>query len=171
MVMLANAGVPMIVVQLGIMIWALVPIVLIEAGVIRTRLGGRYGNTLLQTAVANIASTLLGVPLTWIVLLVLQFTLGGGDLPDRPGLTDVVRQIAWIGGGDKPLPQWFFPAMAIVVQCPFFAASWLTEWGVLAAFRRGADRRRLAGTVGIANAITYGLLIAFWACMMLVPMD
>lgn len=169
MTILANAGVPMLMLVLPVMVFALVPIILIEGAVLRAREGGSFWRGTLHSGIANTASTIVGVPLTWIVLLVIQL---GVDprLPEAPGIWDAFRWMAWMSPGEGD-PPWLIPAAALMLQAPFVLASCLIEWLVLAAFRRDVKRGRLLVTAALGNAATYALLALFWAWWILFPLE
>src|SRR5438094_902125 len=63
--LLADIGVPMIFVQWPLMICALLPVIVIEALVVRKRLALSYRRAFAGAAQANVVSTLAGVPLAW----------------------------------------------------------------------------------------------------------
>src|SRR5438309_5133249 len=71
--LLADVGVPMIFVQWPLMICALLPVIAIEALVVRKRLSLSYGRAFGGAAKANVVSTLAGVPLAWGLMLILEF--------------------------------------------------------------------------------------------------
>jgi hypothetical protein len=70
---LADMGVPMIFVQWPLMLCALLPVIAIEAFVVRKRLSLSYGRAFGGAAKANVVSTLAGVPLAWGLMLILEF--------------------------------------------------------------------------------------------------
>src|SRR5436309_6422997 len=70
--LLADVGVPMIFVQWPLMICALLPVIAIEALVVRKRLSLSYGRAFAGAAKANVVSTLVGVPLAWGLMLLLE---------------------------------------------------------------------------------------------------
>src|SRR6266536_1309802 len=70
--LLADIGVPMIFVQWPLMICALLPVIAIEALVVRKRLALSYGRAFAGAAQANVVSTLAGVPLAWGLMLLLE---------------------------------------------------------------------------------------------------
>ena len=70
---LADIGVPMIFVQWPLMICALLPVIAIEALVVRKRLSLSYGRAFGGATKANVVSTLAGVPLAWGLMLILEF--------------------------------------------------------------------------------------------------
>jgi hypothetical protein len=72
-VILADVGVPMIFVQWPLMICALIPVIVIEALVIRKQLVLSYGRAFAGAAKANLVSTIVGVPLAWAIMLAVEF--------------------------------------------------------------------------------------------------
>lgn len=80
--MLADMGLPMVAVYLPAAWLALVPIILIEAAYGSLRYHLYFPRAVLAQAAANSLSTLIGIPITWSVLVLLQFfTLPGGVGP------------------------------------------------------------------------------------------
>src|SRR5262245_44810039 len=75
----ANAGLPMIGVQMHLMVVALLPVVVIEAAVLRMRLGLPTLRSIVGSLLANAVSTFVGIPLTWFSLVCLQIVSGGGE--------------------------------------------------------------------------------------------
>src|SRR6478672_7592675 len=76
----ANIGLPLVAVFLPPMWVALLPIILVEA-VLISRLGRHpLPRTLVATAVANIASTIVGVPLLWFSLATIELVCCGAAL-------------------------------------------------------------------------------------------
>ena len=73
----ANAGVPMIAIVFPEMILSLVPVILIEIAVLIKRLKINKQKTVLAVVAGNLYSTLFGIPLTWIILVVIQVITGG----------------------------------------------------------------------------------------------
>lgn len=78
---LANVGVPMLFVYAPILIFGFAPIAIIEALWLSYRqpaLSYRMANK--PVMIANLWSTLLGIPLTWFALFVIQLATGGGSV-------------------------------------------------------------------------------------------
>ena len=75
----ANAGLPMLVLALPLMTGALLPVVAVEAWVLAPALGLGLRVAARLSLVANLVSTFVGVPLTWLGLMVLQMGTGGGS--------------------------------------------------------------------------------------------
>lgn len=65
----ADAGVPMIFLTFPSMILALIPIVLIEAGIFTWLLHIKYHQTILPSLFGNLASTIIGIPLSWLLMV------------------------------------------------------------------------------------------------------
>ena len=72
MTTLANIGIPMIVVQWPLMFATLVPVVVLETLVIHRRLRVSWRSALLGVGKANVLSTLIGVPLAWLLMFGLE---------------------------------------------------------------------------------------------------
>jgi hypothetical protein len=77
-VILLNAGLPMIVSSMMEMVIALIPIILLEAFCFHSSLKVTFWNVLKSSAVVNIFSTLIGIPVTWAFLILLRYLTNGG---------------------------------------------------------------------------------------------
>ncbi len=124
----------MIFVTFPLMICALAPVILVEIWVAKPKLQGIYGKPAWAIAVANLASTIIGVPLAWAVVLGLEL-LGDKLLGERflkhaspPVLmiTELLLGPAWIGPPDGK-HDWIVPAAAMLLLIPTFFASWYIE--------------------------------------------
>jgi hypothetical protein len=71
----ADAGIPMLPFAYPVILLFLVPVIAIEALYLRLRLHTEWKNTLAATAKANLITMLLGFPLAWLVLTVLEMLL------------------------------------------------------------------------------------------------
>src|SRR5688500_6765144 len=76
----ANIGLPMIAVFLPPLWIALVPIVLVESVVVSRGTGAPFQRSLGAVALANIVSTVIGVPLMWFVLATIELICCDGAL-------------------------------------------------------------------------------------------
>lgn len=137
--LLADVGVPMIFVTFPLMIYALVPIVLLEACVGDRSLQLRFGRSAWVFSVANLVSTIIGVPAAWVVMVALEFGLGTAILPhvsDKVFATPVGKVLgfimtsAWLGPSDTDL-YWAVPLAALVLLVPSFFFSWYIEAFIL----------------------------------------
>lgn len=154
----ANMGIPMVCIAVPTMLVALLPIAAIES-VIYWRCFHRAGKDAFVGAfLANGWSTLIGVPFTWLLLVIAQLANDGGyawgmDTPQQQ-LNEVTLQAAWLIPYREHL-YWMIPAASIVLLLPFYLGSAIVEFIVLAIRWRDVPRRQLVGPVLIANAFSY----------------
>ena len=98
--MLANAGVPMLFVQMPLLLLALPVVIAIETALCRRWLSVSWKQAWKATAIANVVSTLAGFPIMWIALVLLQMLCGGGGFPHLPepwfSVYTVTVQAAWL---------------------------------------------------------------------------
>ncbi|MEM8757013.1 MAG: hypothetical protein AAGF47_04440 [Planctomycetota bacterium] len=166
---LANAGLPMIVVWVPGLFLAFIPIVLAEATVYRLLHKGEIVRWLARVSAANVASTLLGVPLTWLALVILQMNTGGGGA--LPLDTTIDRLIATVLHSPWVVPyqhdlHWLFPAAGLFLTLPFLIVSVMLEHLVIRwmAQSHGDDTTRLTrATAWLANGITYFGVASLWS--------
>lgn len=167
-ILIANAGVPMLLVYGPVLLIALLPIVLIETAIIDRKARVGYLKMGRRVLVANAVSTLAGVPITWVALVLLQMLTGGGTA-HGVGLHAVTWQAPWLIPYEDDL-NWMVPAAALVLTLPFWFVSVLIERSVLVRLCRnvlGPDGRADSGVsirrlCLIANTWTYALLAMFW---------
>ncbi|HEY0428926.1 MAG TPA: hypothetical protein VGC76_14185 [Pyrinomonadaceae bacterium] len=76
-VILFDMGLPMIFPAMFMMLIALLPVVFLEAYNLRSALNITFGKASAVSSLANIISTVVGIPLTWLLLVLLQFMTGG----------------------------------------------------------------------------------------------
>jgi hypothetical protein len=75
----ANSGLPMLAISYPFFLLFLIPIVCFEAWFINKRLKLERREAFKKSFWANIFSTIVGIPVTWLVLLLIQLLLGGGE--------------------------------------------------------------------------------------------
>jgi len=102
---------------------------LIEAVIARSVLVLPLGRSLRISFVANLVSTVVGIPLAWIAALIVELLLAGigaglhavtrGYIPESV-VAIAILTLAWIGPESRP---WAVPAAALVLCVPFFFAS------------------------------------------------
>jgi hypothetical protein len=164
--LLADIGVPMIFVQWPLMICALLPVIAIEAPVVRKRLSLSYGRAFGGAAKANVVSTLAGVPLAWGLMLILEFaTLFPLFLaaqkwhwrPDSPVFyVFYILGIAWTG---PPVTSaWPIALAAALLLVPTFFVSVRLERRFYRRSFTEIDGATVDRSVWIANAYSYALL-------------
>lgn len=169
---LANVGLPMIAIYLPPAWLALLPIILIEAGYGVRRLHLPMGRAFVAQATANCVSTLIGIPVTWVVLalgemFVLQWAAG---VTPEPLLLVVgaVFGAAWLGPGAEQT-SWMVPLAVVVLTAPFYAMSIVSERPVVAQFFRHVSRPVIRRWTLQANAISYTFLVALVLMGWLLP--
>ena len=153
----ANVGVPMIFVTLPVMLVALLPIVLVESHVLGRMLGSGFVARVNSVAAANIASALIGLPVTWVVLVALQMTTGGGsaygiNTPARK-LLAATWQAPWLVPYETDL-YWMLPVASLVLLIPFFFASYFVEAPIVARMERGYSRSAVRSAVFRSNIVS-----------------
>jgi len=169
----ADMGVPMLV-----FIWPaswilFVPIALVEAAVAFRVLALPFKRCLLISFVANLVSTLLGIPLTWLAVAILEVLLAGlglglnalsrGYIPEDIAGMLAILSPAWLGPGDQG--PWVFTLASLVLCIPFFFASvycerWVAKKMVLPALHEGVRHWSWRANLITYSAIAVLLLIA-----------
>ena len=98
--LLANVGVPMIFWQLPAMLIALPVVIALEMLVAKLRYNISFRPNLKGVSLSNLASTLVGIPLAWATMLVLNVvTTGTGAMGLNTPLgvfSSVVLQSSWL---------------------------------------------------------------------------
>lgn len=149
--------------QVILMGFALLPIVLIESAIVRKPMGIPVRRVFLDVGLANVCTTILGVPLAWGVMLGLDMLTTGGyalgmDTPAKM-LAAVTLQAAWLIPYEEHL-FWMIPAAATVLLIPCFFVSVLIERSVLVRRWRDHERRAVLSAVLHANVWSYLFLFA-----------
>jgi hypothetical protein len=165
--LLFDMGLPMIFPAMYLMILALGPIIFIEAFAIRS-LKLSLERTVLSVTVANFFSTIVGIPVTWGLLYLFQMATNWAA-PIQPGsawdfFLAVTVQSPWVQPRG-PESDWIIYAAGLFLLIPFFFASWLLEYWVIAKFVKPvapeADSGKIKRAVRNANLYSYGLLALF----------
>lgn len=165
-----DIGIPMIVVEWPLMAAALAPVAAVEGAVVARTLGRGLRAALKDVFLANLWTTLVGVPVAWAFMLALGLVATGGEAwgMETPAhrLAAVTLQAAWLVPYEEHL-AWMVPAAAVVLLVPCFALSVFVEDWYLG--RRWPDLapEALSAAVLRANAWSYVLLAlaggAWWA--------
>jgi hypothetical protein len=165
----ADAGLPMLALALPGMIISLIPIIIIETWHIHRSLGIPVGRALKVMSIANLESTLLGIPFTWFVWVIVEMTLAyigyfvgqslHFSLPEAVGILFAVTiGAAWLSPGESTNLYWMIPTASLVLLIPFFYVSWLLERGVAKRFLKEFSREDIYKATFTANLYSYGLL-------------
>ena len=166
----ADAGVPMLVLVMPIFALSIIPIVIIEAIYMQrvlsipTRVAGR------ASLMANLVSTLVGIPMTWILLVILQFFTGGDKAYGLDSTLGKIIAVTWQAPWLIPYEEnfnWMLPIAGIVLLIPFYFASWWSEYLTCEKLLHGIPSVTLKKCMRNANMITYGLMI-LWPLFFLI---
>lgn len=165
----ANAGVPMLFLAMPAFLISIVPIIAIETFYISKGLGLSISQSLKTVSVSNIVSTIVGIPVTWFLLVLVQMLTGGGGaygLDSSMGkVLAVTWQAPWLIPYETDL-NWMIPAAGLVLLVPFFFASWWSEYLVSKKMLQALPSNILKVKVRNANLITYCMLaswpVGFW---------
>ena len=165
--LLADVGLPMIFVQWPLALVALLPVIVIEALTIRRALAAPRGRAFAAATKANLISTLVGVPLAWLVTLIVggitvapvSLAADKWHLNTASPLFQVfsfVFAAAWIFPPDgKP---WLIPlAVALLLVPTYFVSVWV-ERPFYRRSLQGADVVSIDRAVRRANVFSYGML-------------
>lgn len=129
----ANVGLPTIIFVWPISWLLLLLVVPIEARVATRILNIPFKKGLGIATRANIISTIAGIPITWLLLVVVELLVGGGHRSTSGELMSTGEQIyhALIEGpwmvADIWAPDWAIPLSIFVMNIPFFFMSVFVE--------------------------------------------
>jgi hypothetical protein len=164
----ADAGLPML-----ILVWPsswilLLLIIPLEAFVALRILKTSYLEGLKLSSLANLVSTIAGIPITWIVLVIAQIVCGGSRAYGIETLTGkilaVTVQSPWLIPYENAR-NWMVPAAAISLCIAFFFMSVGIEYYVATKlYGRNVGNDKLSALLTWswrANLLSYGLIIVF----------
>lgn len=165
----ANAGVPMLFLALPAFLISLIPIIAIETLYISKGLELPLGQSLKTVSISNVVSTIIGIPLTWFLLVLVQMITGGGGAYGVDSVMGKVLAVTWQAPWLIPYREdlnWMIPIAGLVLLIPFFFASWWSEYFVSKIINKTLCSLSIRNKVRNANLITYSLLavwpIGFW---------
>src|SRR5258708_5219035 len=139
---------------------AFIPVVLIEGFVGFRILRVNFGRVAVATAVANLFSTALGIPITWFALALIElFAFGSARGFETPiqKLYAVTVQSPWLMPYGEQSP-WIVPVAAAVLSIPMYVMSVLSEYIITRFFFRSVTRRKILRWQLIGNAFSYVFL-------------
>ncbi len=157
----ADIGIPMIFITFPWMLLAFVPVCILESTMLNRQLKISERRSMKISLIANLVSTLVGIPLTWILLVLLQMLTGGGgalgleSIPKK--LLAVTWQAAWLIPYESHL-RWMIPSAGLVLLVPFFFASWLIEYQIVKKMIMEIVPREVKRSVFWANLLSYSIL-------------
>jgi hypothetical protein len=155
--------------------WILfIPIVAIEAWIAWRLVGLTVRRSVLASAAANAVSTLVGIPLVWGLLVLIELfavpkggqALGIDSFWHR--VYAVTVQAAWLIPYESEL-HWMVPLAAIVLLVPFFFASVFLERMVFRRFCRSSPElaRRWSW---VANGVSYCFMLSGLVVVLIVAL-
>jgi len=162
----ANVGLPMLLLVWPAAFVAFLPVVAVEAAVAQRVIEVPWGAAWRLSFRANLVTTLIGVPMTWLLMLFVQFLaflVGTGlDIGGRWSWIAAPFVLAWLPPGVERATWWIGMAGAGLSVPLFFVSVWI---------ERRVGRRVLAdaATKAIrrwswwANGWSYAGLVLFWA--------
>lgn len=164
----ADAGVPMLFVTFPAMLLALIPIVLLEVIVMGRVMGGNASSFVKSAAIANVVSTIVGIPLTWLILVLLEWMTGGsaayGISTTMQKFLAVTWQAPWLIPYGRQQLSWMIPTASLFLLVPFFFTSYLIEAPIVAHIKRDLSRTQVRAAVFRANIASYAGLAVVNVC-------
>ena len=165
-------GVPMLFVQMPAMVAALVPIITIEALFVRPRLAISYGEAFAGASVANIVSTIFGIPVAWLILVVPEMLFESRIYKFADRLHEfssplsmtfqMLTTFPWLDPDETRL-YWTVPVASALLLVPsYFASIWL-ERPICRRVWRHVDSSTTWRAVTHANQLSYAALFVL-AC-------
>jgi hypothetical protein len=173
----ANIGLPMLVVVWPLSAAAIVPVVALESLVIGRMLDLGWRHVAVQVLKANLLSTAAGIPLAWLVSVLIEAALGAITIgvtgaqaypPEGTGeIAGVVLTAPWLGPFEEG-GHWIVPAATIVLLVPCFVASYLIEAWYVAKVLLPSDLRAARRAIWRANLLSYLAIVACCAAWLLI---
>ena len=164
----ANVGLPMIALALPGMVASLIPIILIESWYFHRSLELPYRQALKVTGIVNLESTLIGIPMAWIVWVliatVLSFVtyyLGKNFHFVLPEIVGILFTVTIGTASLAPVESdayWMVPAASFILLIPFFYVSWILERSLARRYLQEYAREGINRAALRANLYSYGLL-------------
>jgi hypothetical protein len=162
----ANTGLPLIAINLPSTLFALIPIVLIEGFILSRQIGMPLTESIKSITKANLISTLLGFPLVWFFVHLLQLVLFKGSFFEVNTKTSLGKNLTAVSEFSWIFPySWLAPIhvaiASTVMYLPFFLTSWWIESKVIQKQHQELPARHISKAVLHGNIGSYLLLIPF----------
>ena len=151
-------GVPMIVVTMPQMVIAFIPIVLIEAFLSKSYIKLPLNELFRVMFKANIFSTFIGIPVTWLVLVIIQIISGGGSAYGLSTPLEKLAAVTWQAPWLIPYEgeaHWMIPTAMLVMLIPFYFASWFIEYKIAKRILNSVESKLLNRTIRNVNFVSY----------------
>ena len=161
---LANVAIPTLIPHWIFGVFALIPVILVEALVILWRHRLAFRASLAASAVANLRSTLLGIPLAWLTFVALSFPialgaqkLGGGTST----ITWIWSECLMLGARYKIAARTEFLA-SMTLLFPYYVMSVLMERRTLLRRLNGLSLATATRTSLLMNLVSYSILVSWF---------
>ena len=149
---------------------SLVPVILLESWVLRRALAVSNQSAILTATVANLVTTLIGIPLVWLVLAVAEGVCCGsahGLATFGQKLYAVTVQAPWLIPYESDI-GWMIPTALVVLLVPFFITTVAIEGYVSGRILPAVEPRKLWRATWVANAWSYLLLaLLAWPALLI----
>jgi hypothetical protein len=154
----ANIGIPMIMIMEYWYIILFIPIVFLEVLVFKRYFATvSYRQLIKANTASNAFSTLIGVPITWVFLVMVEFGVNFSMPKGWPDFWVPVVNAPWLGPINSEL-DWMIPVAAMVLLIPFFFVSVWTEGWINKKFFKSEDPKHMERITRKANLLSYGFL-------------
>lgn len=152
----------MVFLEFPAMLYALVPVIAVEMLVARRMLKIEPRRSMKAIVTANLASTVLGFPLLWLLLVAIQMLTGGGSAHGLRSFWTrvyaVTVQAPWLIPYEADL-KWMIPVAAAYLLIPAFFASVFIERWICRWFWRDQERDQLRRFSWSAHFASYAVLL------------
>ncbi|MGA2154602.1 MAG: HEAT repeat domain-containing protein [Bryobacteraceae bacterium] len=174
----ADAGVPMLALMWPGMFLALVPVVLLEAWVLKARLRLDTRLTLKLSLLTNLASTVAGIPIAWVAMLGLELlaSLGADQMAlncsaPLQQFVCVAISAAWLNPVESEF-YWMIPTATLALLPACFLVSYFIEYRVTEfLIRRMESRVKIRSSDAAGSPVrgaTFSANLASYASLMLI---
>lgn len=160
----ADMGLPMIVITMPLIVVALIPVILLESLIFGRKMRMTFKAVLWPVSVANVVSALIGIPVTWILLVVLEIITGGGRAFGLDTIMGRFLSVTWQSPWLIPYEHnfyWMVPSAQLFLLIPFFFASYLIERLIVRKMMNQKEPKEIKSGVLFANLGSYALLALF----------
>lgn len=160
----ADIGIPMIG-HFWPVAWVfLVPVIVIEAVAFYFIVNRSCWSSIKVSSIANVITTILGIPVTWVLLVLFQCVIGGGSARGIYTVSEkvyaVTVQSPWLIPYEEEL-KWMCPAAAAFLCIPFFFMSVFVEYVVAKKLSKSKDSGLTKRWAWIANLLSYSILFGY----------
>jgi hypothetical protein len=168
--MLANTGVPMLFVQMPLLLITLPVIIAVEAVLCRRWLAVSWRQAWKSAGIANVVSTVVGFPILWIPLVIIEIAVGAGRAPKLPepwfSVYTVTVQAPWLFPFEQRL-YWMIPTACMVLLIPAFFVTVLIERRIYrTSLGESRGRMSVIRATWSMHLVTYALLLVVCLCLL-----